>query len=91
MRNCGVTNEPSIEEVARKLVSEPDRFYSLAGSVDAYIGVSLSYIFVWIRFCRWVVLTISSSSDPAPDRGKLEQDPCAASFGDEAVRILARI
>ena len=39
LKNCGVRNEPSIEEVAERLVSEPQRFYQLAGSADAYLGI----------------------------------------------------
>lgn len=36
LRLVGVSAEPSIEEVASKLVAEPTRFYNLSGSVEAY-------------------------------------------------------
>ncbi|KAN0064579.1 hypothetical protein ACQY0O_002207 [Thecaphora frezii] len=49
LRNCGVTNEPSIEEVAKRLVAEPERFYQLAGSTDAYLGILRQIASNWDR------------------------------------------
>ncbi|PWN54178.1 hypothetical protein IE53DRAFT_392097 [Violaceomyces palustris] len=49
LRNCGVTDEPSIEEVATKLVREPQRFYQLAGSTDAYFGILRQIATNWER------------------------------------------
>ncbi|EPQ29355.1 uncharacterized protein PFL1_03110 [Pseudozyma flocculosa PF-1] len=49
LRNCGVTNEPSIEEVAKRLVAEPERFYQLAGSTDAYLGILRQIATNWNR------------------------------------------
>ncbi|KAJ1020756.1 hypothetical protein NDA16_004147 [Ustilago loliicola] len=49
LKNCGVRNEPSIEEVAERLVSEPQRFYQLAGSADAYLGILRQIATNWNR------------------------------------------
>ncbi|EST08526.1 Protein of unknown function DUF3684 [Kalmanozyma brasiliensis GHG001] len=49
LKNCGVRNEPSIEEVAERLVSEPQRFYQLAGSADAYLGILRQIATNWSR------------------------------------------
>ena len=49
LRNCGVTDEPSIEEVAKRLVAEPQRFYQLAGSTDAYLGILRQIATNWDR------------------------------------------
>ncbi|SNX84781.1 uncharacterized protein MEPE_03490 [Melanopsichium pennsylvanicum] len=49
LKNCGVRNEPSIEEVAERLVSEPQRFYHLAGSADAYLGILRQIATNWSR------------------------------------------
>lgn len=38
LRNCGVSKEPSIAEIATQLVRTPQRFYQIAG-VDAYLGL----------------------------------------------------
>lgn len=48
LRNCGMANEPSIEEVATKLVQTPQRFYSLGG-VDAYLGILRQIANNWNR------------------------------------------
>lgn len=48
LRNCGVANEPSIEEVATKLVQTPQRFYSIGG-VDAYLGILRQIANNWNR------------------------------------------
>ncbi|ETS61627.1 hypothetical protein PaG_04119 [Moesziomyces aphidis] len=49
LKNCGVRNEPSIEEVTERLVSEPQRFYQLAGSADAYLGILRQIATNWDR------------------------------------------
>ena len=49
LKNCGVRNEPSIEEVAERLVGEPQRFYQLAGSADAYLGILRQIATNWNR------------------------------------------
>ncbi|GAC95754.1 hypothetical protein PHSY_003330 [Pseudozyma hubeiensis SY62] len=49
LKNCGVRNEPSIEEVAERLVAEPQRFYQLAGSADAYLGILRQIATNWSR------------------------------------------
>ncbi|UZJ56469.1 hypothetical protein CBS101457_005789 [Exobasidium rhododendri] len=38
LRNCGVSKEPSIEEVTTQLIKNPAKFYSIAG-VDNYLGI----------------------------------------------------
>lgn len=49
LKNCGVRNEPSIEEVAERLIGEPQRFYQLAGSADAYLGILRQIATNWDR------------------------------------------
>ena len=39
LRSCGVTDEPSVEEVTRKLVQDPARFYELCNSTETYLDV----------------------------------------------------
>ncbi|KAK0530554.1 hypothetical protein OC834_003269 [Tilletia horrida] len=39
LRNCGVTDEPTIEEVTQKLIRDPRRFFQLAGSSDSYLDI----------------------------------------------------
>lgn len=39
LRSCGVSDEPSVEELVEKLVADPPRFYGLCGSTEAYIQV----------------------------------------------------
>lgn len=39
LRACGVSDEPSVEEVVQKLVADAPRFYKLCGSTEAYLGV----------------------------------------------------
>ncbi|PKI83429.1 hypothetical protein MVES_002504 [Malassezia vespertilionis] len=39
LRSIGVTDEPSVEELTRKLVSDPPRFYDLCGSTETYLEV----------------------------------------------------
>ena len=48
LRNCGVTKEPSIEEVASQLVRSPAKFYSIAG-VDSYLGILRQIATNWQR------------------------------------------
>lgn len=48
LRNCGVSKEPSIEEVASQLVKTPTRFYSIAG-VDNYLGILRQIATNWQR------------------------------------------
>ncbi len=49
LRNCGVSNEPSIEEVAKRLVAEPRRFYTLVGTADAYLAILRQIASNWNR------------------------------------------
>lgn len=39
LRACGVSDEPSTEELVAKLVADAPRFYALCGSTDAYLGM----------------------------------------------------
>ncbi|CAO1635090.1 unnamed protein product [Sympodiomycopsis kandeliae] len=39
LRLVGVSDEPSIEEVASRLIAEPARFYGLSGSTEAYLSL----------------------------------------------------
>lgn len=48
LRNCGVSKEPSIEEVASQLVKAPSQFYSIAG-VDNYLGILRQIATNWQR------------------------------------------
>ncbi|TKY86381.1 hypothetical protein EX895_004530 [Sporisorium graminicola] len=49
LKNCGVRSEPSIEEVAERLVAEPQRFYQLAGSADSYLSILRQIATNWSR------------------------------------------
>ena len=49
LRNCGVSNEPGVEEVAKRLVAEPQRFYTLVGTADAYLGILRQIAANWNR------------------------------------------
>jgi len=49
LRNAGVTNEPSIEEVAAKLVSNPEKFYALTNGSEAYLGLLRRIASSWNR------------------------------------------
>ncbi|CAD6935683.1 unnamed protein product [Tilletia controversa] len=49
LRNCGVTDEPTIEEVAAKLVRDPRNFYTLAGSSDNYLDILRQIATNWRR------------------------------------------
>ncbi|KAE8214368.1 hypothetical protein CF327_g2231 [Tilletia walkeri] len=49
LRNCGVTDEPTIEEVAAKLVRDPRNFYALAGSSDSYLDILRQIATNWRR------------------------------------------
>jgi len=52
LRNCGVTDEPTIEEVAQKLIRDPRRFYKLAGSSDNYLAILRQIATNWRRIPR---------------------------------------
>ncbi|KDN42420.1 hypothetical protein K437DRAFT_257910 [Tilletiaria anomala UBC 951] len=49
LRNCGVSKEPSIEEVAQKLVADPQRFYTILGGPDAYKTILRQIASNWNR------------------------------------------
>ncbi|PWN24508.1 hypothetical protein BDZ90DRAFT_244782 [Jaminaea rosea] len=49
LRLVGVSDEPSIEEVATRLVSDPARFYALSGSTEAYLGLLRQVATNWGR------------------------------------------
>lgn len=48
LRNCGVSKEPSIEEVAVQLVRDPQRFFRIAG-VENYLGILRQIATNWQR------------------------------------------
>lgn len=39
LRRCGVSDEPGVEELSRKIVADPARVYAASGGTDAYLGV----------------------------------------------------
>ncbi|KAK0561704.1 hypothetical protein OC861_005681 [Tilletia horrida] len=49
LRNCGVADEPTIEEVAQKLVRDPRLFYKLSGSSDNYLDILRQIATNWNR------------------------------------------
>ncbi|CAO1625305.1 unnamed protein product [Parajaminaea phylloscopi] len=49
LRLVGVCDEPSVEEVATRLVADPPRFYSLSGSIEAYLGLLRHIANNWSR------------------------------------------
>lgn len=49
LRLVGVSDEPSIEEVAARLIAEPTRFYTLSGSVEAYLALLRQVAANWNR------------------------------------------
>ncbi|KZW00398.1 hypothetical protein EXIGLDRAFT_639482 [Exidia glandulosa HHB12029] len=43
LRSCGVTDEPTIDEIVRMLIADPKRFYKLAGGYEWFLD-ELRYI-----------------------------------------------
>ncbi|WFD36491.1 hypothetical protein MCUN1_003371 [Malassezia cuniculi] len=39
LRRCGVSDEPAVEELARKIVADPARIYTACGGTEAYLSV----------------------------------------------------
>lgn len=52
LRLVGVSDEPTIEEIASRLVSEPARFYNLCGSSEAYLSLLRQIATNWTRIRR---------------------------------------